>query len=598
MALPDRFRRLGRRLGLEREWALVGLAVVIGVGMSFVARAFLWPLHWVEEHAAGFADDTTLLWVIVVAVPIAGALLCGLVQWIIPAGEGDGPGVSKVMYAIHRRQGRLPWSMGVRKWLASTMTIGSGGSAGAEGPIVTIGAVLGSGAGRLLNASPQGTATLLGCGAAAGISSVFNAPIAGVFFVMEILLRDFSLRTFTPIVVASVVAAAVTQSALGSAPLFPGGRELDISQAFSWHEIPNYFILGIICGVVAALFVRALYGTMSFFDRSPLPRVVRPAAGAVVLVCLGVISMLILPQLPAFYGNGYAEVARFLSESPYMDNGMLGATVPVLGGLIALAIIKGIATCLTIGSGGAGGMFAPSLFIGAATGGAFGFVVNAIDLAPAASPAYYALVGMAAVVAASTHAPLTAILIVYEITQRYEVILPIMFAAVISTIVGRLMGRDSVYTVRLASLGVRIGAMSDHTLLRRMVAGDVPLVAPVFVHPEDRADQLLGLSEKLGVRDFVVTDQRNQYLGMVTGGDLRETLVYREAIPLLSVHELQRTDLPTVTPAETLDSVLAKFSAHDVDALTVLDDDSDGVLGLITRTRLMRSYRHALDEES
>ncbi len=215
-----------------------------------------------------------------------------------------------------------------------------------------------------------------------------------------------------------------------------------------------------------------------------------------------------------------------------------------------------------------------------------------------ASPEHYALVGMAAVVAATTHAPLTAILIVYEITRSYQIILPLMLASVISTVVSQLISRQSIYTLKLARRGVRIGAMSDLTILRRLSVSDVPLDRPVMVHPDDSAQRLLELSEEASAGDFVVVDEQDHYLGMVTGDDLRAALVYREAIPLLQVNELQRGDLPVVTPDDTLDVVLDKFSKHDVHSLAVLDESGGGrVLGLITRSHLMRKYQDELNRD-
>ena len=205
---------------------------------------------------------------------------------------------------------------------------------------------------------------------------------------------------------------------------------------------------------------------------------------------------------------------------------------------------------------------------------------------------------MAAVVAASTHAPLTGMLIVYEITGSYKVILPLMLAAVISTIVARLLYRDSLYTVKLTDIGVRLGVMSDLTILRRMLARDVPLERAVTVKRTDSATLLLDLSETHHVGDFVVVDDDGRYAGMVTYGDLREALVYREAIPLLQVNELMRDDLPTVRPNETLDVVMDKFSTHDTHSLAVLDSSDDGVVrGLLSRSRLMRLYRDELDKD-
>jgi CIC family chloride channel protein len=342
------------------------------------------------------------------------------------------------------------------------------------------------------------------------------------------------------------------------------------------------------------MFIRGLQVSERLFGKLPVHPIFRPACGAVLLGGLGLLYLAVFrpdPLVPAFYGNGYPEIQHWLKPESY--NG-----AHVIGLLMAIAILKAMATCFTIGSGGAGGMFAPSLLMGAAVGGAFGSIVNTLDWFPAADPASYALVGMGAMVAATTRAPLTAILIVYEITRSYETILPLMLAAVISTIVGRLVFRESVYTVKLTQMGVRVGAMSDLTILRRLSVSEVPLLQAVVVRPEESAQRLLDLSEQRNVTDFVVADDRDSYIGMVTGTDLKAALVYREAIPLLQVNELQRSDLPTVLPDDTLDVVLDMFSRHDVASLAVLRGQGDGaVLGLITRSRLLERYQAALSED-
>lgn len=599
-ATARRLRRLSISLRLDRDWWIFVVAALIGVVMSGVAIAFMAPLRAVERLAE--ESDPGWLWWLVPTVPVVGATLAGVVLHVIPS-SGKGPGITNVMYAIYRHKGRIPPYIAARKWIASTLTIGSGGSAGPEGPIVTIGAVIGSTISRVMRVNPQSTSTLLGCGAAAGLASVFNAPIAGVFFVMEVLLRDFSLRTLTPIVIASVVSTAFTQWVLGTDALFAttGAFSVDV---FTWKEIPNYLMLGLVCGVLAAAFIRALYLAFSLFSRIRIHPILRPAIGAVGLGLLGLVYLLLggpKTGMPHFYGNGYSVITDLLRPAWYDGSGAVGA--PVTGGqilllLVALGVLKALATSLTIGSGGAGGLFAPSLLVGASVGGAFGFVVNQLDWFPAASPAHYALVGMAAMLAATTHAPLTAMLMVYEITQSYEVILPIMLAAVISTIVGRLVYRESVYTVRLTDQGVRVGAMSDLTILRRLAVSDVPLGRAVAVHPSDSAQRLLDLSEEWQVSDFVVEDASGKYLGLVTASDLKAALVFREAVPLLQVSELQRSDVPTATPDETLDVVLDKFARHDVQSLAVLDAHGEGaVLGLVTRDRLIRRYQAALEED-
>ncbi len=600
---PTKLRRLGARIGFDRDWYLVLIAAVIGVGMSGVAIAFILPLRWMEHFAAVVAvERPPLHWWLVPLMPVAGAFLAGWVMQLF--GEaGRGPGVAAVMYAIHRGKAKIGPGVGVRKWITASLTIGSGGSAGAEGPIVTIGSSLGSWVAQLLRTTPQNRATLLGCAAAAGMASVFNAPIAGIFFVLEILLRDFSLRTFTPIVIASVISAGSTQAILHKTePLFSLGS--DFSQdAFALVEIPNYFVLGILCGLGAVVFIRALYFTEDRFSKLRIHPALRPALGALLLGLLGLGYVLLIQRgaVPAFYGNGYAVIERLTSlDYYYADEAhtTLRPAASMLVVLVALGLFKGVATSLTVGSGGAGGLFAPSLLIGAAAGGTFGYIVNMLGWFPSATPAHYAVVGMASMVAATTHAPLTAILIVYEITRSYEIILPLMFTAVISTVVGRLILRDSIYGFKLARMGVQIGGMSDLTILRRLSVEDVPLERPVLVRPEESAQRLLDLAEEGAASDFVVVDDRRHYVGMVTGADLRAALVYREAVPLLQVSELQRSDLPVVSPVETLDVVLEKFSRYDVQCLAVIDESGDGaVLGLITRARLMQLYQTALRED-
>jgi len=595
-------RRFGAKLGLDRDWYLILVAAGIGLLMGNVAIAFIWPLHWLGEHARDLPPEQLRL--LIPIAPVVGALLTGLLMYWIRLPDGvRGPGVATVLVGIHRRQGRLPFLLGVRKWLASTATIGLGGSAGAEGPIVTIGAVFGSTAARFLRVNPQNTATLLGCGAAGGLAAVFNAPIAGIFFVMEILLRDFSLRTFTPIVIAAVIASAWARGFLGGDAIFslsPEFRELIAgSPELTLPQMPNFILLGIIAGLAAALFVRTLDVTGGFFERLRVHPILKPVIGGAVLGALGLTIYLIIPekQVPAFYGNGYPVVRDLLDPTWYSARSAEYTWYLVFAALLALGIVKGLSTCLTLSSGGAGGLFAPSLLIGAAVGGALGVIVNHFNLLPAANPAVYAIVGMAAVVASTTHAPLTAILIVYEITQSYELILPLMLTAVISTIIGRLVSRDSVYTLQLRSHGLRLGAMSDLTILRRLLVRNVPLVPAITVRGNDSAQRLLDLSERHSVTDFVVVDDRAQYAGLVAHTDLQSALVFREAIPLLQVHELQRVDLPTVTPDDQLDRVLDKFSRFDVQSLAVIDD-AGTVLGLITRSRLMNIYQHELSRES
>ncbi|MCA9311088.1 MAG: chloride channel protein, partial [Phycisphaerales bacterium] len=545
----------------------------------------------------------------------------------------------EVMDAIYRKNGRLRKRVAVIKSLASAATIGSGGSAGAEGPIVQIGSVIGSSLAQILGITREQATTLLGCGAAAGIASVFNAPIAGVFFVMEIILRDFSLRTFTPIVVASVFSTAVTQSWYGENEAIFAAMDT-LAYQFTIEELPSYVILGLICGALAVGFIRSLYFAEDLYDRLRLHYLVKPVTGALLLGILGMAFVGLTPtggardqQIPPFFGNGYETIRTLLAADSFdhdLSHVTTGGTAlemsepvsprvvdpdetkhaaevhqlePISTTMLALCLLVGfkiIATCLTIGSGGSGGVFAPSLFIGAAGGATFGRVLEAAGLLPeSATPAAYALVGMAAVVAATTHAPLTSILILFELTRDPFVLLPIMLAAVMATVVAQLMLRDSIYTLKLRRRGVLVGTAADLTLLRRLTARDINPVPHVAVTPDDPASKLLELSSAYRIVDFVVVDVERNFLGMVTSEDMRTALIQREAIPYLVVAELMRRDLPIISPDETLDRVLEKFSKHDVASLPLIDSNARNgtpVIGLITRARLMHRYQQVLAE--
>jgi CIC family chloride channel protein len=618
MQLPRRLRLLHRaalRLGMQADWYMVALGAAIGAVTAFGAIGFAELLH-AAERFAGELHQTSRI-VALVALPMAGALATGMLVYFF-AREARGHGVPEVMDALFRRGGRIRPRVALVKSLASACTIGSGGSAGAEGPIVQIGAAIGSGVAQVLRVSRDQAGTLLGCGAAAGIASIFNAPIAGVFFVLEILLRDFSLRTFTPIVVSSVFSAAVTQAVLGRNVAIFAANESLRQYEFTLPELPSYILLGIFCGFIASGFIKLLYATEDFAESVRIHPIAKPVIGAALLGGLGLLYVVLTSGGPAapppFYGNGY-DVIRFLLEpGSYGLGESIGANVPLAGVLEAEAVImsptllvllgilvgKLLATCFTLGSGGSGGVFAPSLFLGAVGGGLFGVALQHLGLLPAAgSPATYALVGMAAVVAGTTHAPLTAILIIFEITRDIYVLLPIMLAAVMATGVARLVFRDSIYTLKLRRRGVLLGSSADLTILRRIPAREVPLVPHVAVRPEDPVSKLLDLNREYLVADFVVVDDNGNYEGIITSQDLRTALLEREAIPLLLVEDLVVRTLPTISPDEGLHSVLDKFSRHDVASLAMVEVGANGeprILGLLTRGRLMGRYQQALLE--
>ncbi len=621
-------------LGLGRDWVLIIYGALIGTATAGGAVAFAKALH-LTEHASREVQGAWPIFLLPV-LPMLGALITGVMVHFF-ANDARGHGVPQVIDAIARRGGRIPWRVGVVKIFASIATVGSGGSGGVEGPIVQIGATSGSVFGQAAKVNRVELSTLVGCGAAAGIASVFDAPIAGVFFVLEVMLRDFSLKVLAPIVIASVFSTAMTQVLLHQRDaIFAVGLA---GYEFTPVELPSYVLLGLVCVLVSVGFTRILHWAEEQFDRVRMSRILLPVFGALMLGAAGIVWVLLMrgygadQRVPPFFGNGYETIVRLIEpgtyspphEPPSSDTGGAGAGAPapeaktqagrghdpappaslpqgfplLIPVLVLLTLFKAAGTCMTLGSGGSGGVFAPSLYIGATSGAAFGLILERLNLIPVGvTPASYALVGMAAVIAGTTFAPFTAILLLYELTREPHVLLPAMLASIIAAIGSHLWMRDSIYTMKLRSAGVFVGGGRDQTVMRRVLARNVPLtpLPPEPIYASDPLSKLIALHMPRTAPDFVVVDEHGRYLGMVTGEDLRTALVDREAIPLLLVAELLRTDLPTIDPDETLDTVMDKFADHDVAGICLLSPRDDRrPLGLITRANVIRTYQQALE---
>jgi CIC family chloride channel protein len=608
--LQHRLKTLSERLGFERDWYLIIVGAAIGGLTAIGAVAFAQAIDAVD-HLCRNAQQSLSPW-FVGLLPMAGALVCGLLVHNYCA-DARGHGIPQVMTALLRNRGVIPLRVGVVKVLTAIATVGSGGSAGVEGPIVQTGSTVGSYIGQRLHVPRREMETLVGCGAAAAISSIFNAPIAGVIFVLEILLRDFSLRTFAPIVIASVLSNATTMAILDAIAegeqvnraIFDAGDHLGDFR-FSIVELPAYFLLGIACAMTAVVFQKAIHAGEDFIERSRVHPIFQPVVGAACLGVLGTIYVLIggyfdvHDPVPAFFGNGYETIAALLNPDSYLP-GHPGVDIrPAIGLLALLVVFKILGTTFTIGSGGSGGVFAPSLFIGAGVGAVYGLALDRILPMPDGfTPAAYALVGMAAVLAASTHAPFMAILMLFELTRNVYVLLPIMFAAVVATVVSQLVERDSIYTAKLRRAGVIIGRTRDQTLLRHIPVESCQItpLPPEPVFASDPLSKLITLHAYHSVPDFVVVEQDGRYMGLVTGTDMRAALIDREAIPLLLVAELVRTDLPTIDAEENLDTVMDKFARHDVSSLPVMRaGDPAACVGLLTRAKLLARYQQAIDE--
>ena len=591
-------QRAQARLRLGDDWQLVAAGALLGVVVAFAALAFIIPLHAAEralERALHGSREAATLFA--ACAPVVGACLTVGVYALFPM-RARGHGVTQVLYAVHRSRSRIEPLVGVRQWLASTFTIASGGSAGPEGPIVTIGATIGSNAARLVGRRrPAATATLLGCGAAAGLSAVFAAPLTGIFFVVEVLLRDFSARTFAPVVVASVISFATVQSVLGPADSLFGdaAREADDRlRDITIGLTPYVLALAIACAVGAVAFMRTLETVERAFVRLPAPRLLKPVIGAAMLGLGGAAWVWTHREdpLPPFFGSGYWTVRDLISNA-----GTSAASIGGAGILLVWFGSKAFGTGLTLGSGGAGGLFAPSLVTGAMIGGAMAEGMRAAGIEGVPAPEMV-LAGMGCMVAATTHAPLAGAMLVYEVCRQETVILPVLLATVVATLACRAMHPLSIYTSALAQLGVRQGAAADLAIMRRLDVRSVGHVTGAVVVDTAPGETLVRMAERYGSQDACVVDAEGRYRGMITNRELQAAILARDGLAATLAGDLMRTDLPTVGEADSLEVAFERLSARGADAIAVVEPSSGRYLGVLTRERLMQAYGDELAKDA
>jgi CIC family chloride channel protein len=569
-SLIERFRRTefiyGTALG-----AIVGITTGIG---AFLFRRLIEYIQtgFFEEgaHALSFMGNYY-----VVILPAVGGAIVGAIIYFSRTSESKGHGVPDVMEAVATKGGRIRERVAGIEILASAICIGSGGSTGREGPIVQIGSSLGSTLGQRLRLPEEWIKTLVACGAAGGISATFNAPIAGVFFAHEVILGRVLTRHFGFVVISSIVAAVIAHALLGDKQTFMVPA---YSLVNNW-ELLLYLLLGILAAAVATAFIRSLYKLEDVFEGFKFPEYLKPALGGLAVGIMGLYS-------PYIFGVGYEGVEQALL-------GNIG-----LLALIALLLFKILATSFTLGSGGSGGIFAPSLFMGAMLGGAFGEIAHGLWPSVVAPSGAYALVGMAAVFAGAARAPITAIIILFEMTRAYSIILPLMLAVVVSTLLAYGMSHDGIYTIKLKRKGIAIEQKEDIRLLEGVTVREVMTRNFPTVSPEMPIIDLLSLFTKSHHHGFPVVTKDNRLRGIVTIGDL-ETRIERKDKERLKVADIATTNLITAYPEDSLHSVMQRLGDSEAGRIPVVDSrDPSRFLGVLRRSDIIKAYAKALTKLS
>ncbi len=571
-ALLDRFERLD----LSENAILLVFAVAIGCAAALGVVAFYRAIDLafiaLFEVPGRFLTRIDLLGY----RPVVTALAFVAAWWIMRRiGQGlDGQNVPDVQLAVARRDGVIPTRPALARTAASAVTLGGGGSAGSEGPVAVLGATVGSFLGQLFRFSPARVRIMVAAGAAAGISAAFNAPLAGAFFALEEILGSLAIGAFPPVVVASVMAAVVSQAFHGNNPAFPVPTQYGFEGLI--EIIAFYPLLGVLAGFIGVLFVRAYFGTAPLVHRLRGPAWLQP-----------------------LLGGALVGTIVFLSGGMLAGSGHLAFSLELFGRLdwyvlLLLAGGKIIATSLTLNSGGSGGVFTPALFVGAATGGAVGVALASVFPTLDLHPEAYALVGMGALVAAATHAPLTGILLVFEMTNDYAIMMPLMLTTVIAYTVARHFEQDSLYSGWLRRRGERIEHGRDEQVLASLRVRDALQANPQVIGESAAVAELL---EQLGggtQTEFPVVDTELQLRGVITIADLARIAHDRsELAPLLVAADLA-TPTEAVSMEDTMLDAVRTMGLRGTASIPVVDVDTGRLLGVVRHADIMALYERLL----
>ncbi len=567
------------RLPFPEHALLLILAVMVGLLSGMGAVGFHWliegahllffelPVHVQEQYHLAEHPLSTIAHIIL--APTLGGLFIGTLVWLL-ARHDHSHGTATVMEAVALHGGRLKKRPLLTKSLAAGVLIGAGGSAGPEDPSVKIGAVIGETVSTRLRLSTKRITTLITAGVASAIAAIFNAPIAGVFFALEVVAADFSTTLFAPVVLASVAGSVVGRAMLGEQPVFASPEYALINPLV---EVPLYALLGLVAAVVGVGFIRAVFWSETLFHHVRLPVPLLAGIGGALVGLIGLF-------LPGVLGVGYETATSIINN--HSSSGLM---------LLALLIGKFVATISTLGAARVGGTFAPSLVLGAMVGGLFGQVVNIFIPELTAPAGAYALVGMGAVLTAVVRAPITAVLLLFEVTGDYRIILAIMASVATSYLFASWMHAESIYTERLMRKGIQLRSGRDVNLLELVTVGEI--MTPDFqtVPSSMPLYRLRALFDSTRHHGFPVLDDTGHLCGIVTLTDLH-LVTLASYPPDIPVGQIATRDLVVVYPDQSLNAALRKFALADVGRIPVVERDKPHVLlGVLRRTDIVKGYQ-------
>ena len=507
-------------------------------------------------------------------LPMVGVTLLIPLSLAFP-GRVNGYGFTGFLRRVNLENGVIRARNIFIKVVATALTIGSGNSAGVEGPIAQIGGALGSQVGQRFRVSGKRMKVYIAAGCAGGIAGIFNAPLAGMFFASEIvLLGTYEISSFSALVIASALSTVVTRAYYGTIPAFPIP---DYTVVNAFVELPLYTVMAVIVGVTAVLHIRFFYAVRDWFRRLPLHSQLKPILGALLVGSIGIF-------FPQVMGNGY----------DYMAKSLAGETL--VWRMMVLVFLKSVATAITLGSGGAGGVFAPSLFIGAVLGGAFGGIVHYFLPEYTATAGAYATVGIGAFLAASTHAPLTAIFLLFEMTGNYMIIIPVMLTAVLGTMTASWLYDDSIDTVDFTREGIDIHEGREVAIMKSVKVGMAITEDVDFISENANINHLLELFRfARNSFYFPVVNHKGLMVGVVSMQDVKTILHSEEERVCHLVGSICTRDVIMLTPDTNLYEAMKLFDIKGIDEIPVVESlDEPWVLGMLKRQDVITAYNHEM----
>ena len=566
-----------RRVARNEQLYLSVLAMVVGSAAAAAAILFRLVIEVIQFGFFGFMGERVytmagdLPWWQVMLVPAVGGLLIGLfVHRFMPNRRPEG--VANVMEAAALQGGRIPIRAGIGAALTSAASIGVGASVGREGPAVHLGATLASFFAERLHLSRSQRLTLLGCGVAAAVAASFNAPIAGVLFAIEVVIGHYALKFFAPVVVSAVMGTIVSRVYFGDFPAFI----IPSHEIVSFWEFPAFAILGVLCAGVAIVFMHSIMFTQRFVERIPVPQWVRPAGGG---LAVGVIAI----AFPQVLGVGYEATDAALKELfPFWL-------------LVALVVVKTAATAISLGCGFGGGVFSPSLMIGALVGGAFGIVATWGFPHLSSGHGAYTLVGMGAVAGAVLGAPMSTILIIFELTGDYELTIAVMFAVVIATAVTQQVHGHSFFTWQLAQRGLSLKGGRENTLLRSIHVRDVMDRVYEVIRPGVPLTDVRSKLQTAPWGELFLVDADGRLAATVTFADITHALEEEPPRPTATVEDVARLNPPVLEIEDDLETAMKLFGAVGEAHIAVVDDhDSMKIVGIVHERDVILAYNRTL----